>query len=61
LGKFTFPDTPPGRYRIFSWDSFEAGSQFNPEFIERFEQQGLTVTVVEGTPQDVSVRLIVVP
>jgi hypothetical protein len=61
FGKFAFPDLPPGRYRVFSWESFEAGSHFNPEFIERFEQQALSVNVVEGAPQDVSVRLIAVP
>ena len=60
-GRFSFPNVPPGPYRVFGWDGIEPGAQFNPEFMQQYEQRGQSVQLAESANQDVNVRLISLP
>jgi hypothetical protein len=59
-GNFSFERVVPGQYKVFSWDAFESGAYFNPDFVARYEQQGRLVTVSETSSPDVQVKLIAV-
>jgi hypothetical protein len=49
-------------YRIFSWGfSAGLGDYLNPEFIQRYQQQGRTVRVTEAADITVDIRVIPLP
>jgi len=60
-GKFSFADVVPGEYQLFSWEALDASEVFNPDFLTRYEAQGLNVHVAEFSAQSVSVKLIPAP
>jgi hypothetical protein len=57
-GRFTFAMVPPGSYKVFSWDSVQAGAYLNAAFLERFEQRGQVVTVLPQSRTTANVTLI---
>jgi len=57
-GHFTLMGLTPGVYQLFSWESMDAGAQYDPDFLKQHEQQGKLVHVAESSSQDVDVRLI---
>ena len=57
-GHFTLMWLTPGVYQLFSWESLDAGAQYDPDFLKQYEQQGKLVHVAESSSQDVDVRLI---
>jgi hypothetical protein len=60
-GRFSFVGFPPGQYRVYSFDGIEQGAQFDPDFMQRYEQQGQPVLLAESSTSDVNVRLITLP
>jgi hypothetical protein len=56
-GAFSFRNVPPGEYKVFAWKRFPLGAEQNPTFIGRYEQYGVTVTVLPGERSPVTVRL----
>ena len=56
-GAFSFRNVPPGDYKVFAWKRFPIGAEQNSTFIERYEQYGVAVTVLQGERSPVTVRL----
>ena len=50
---------PPGEYKIFAWDRIPTYAEMNPEFLVRFEDRGVPLTVEPGAILKVQVPLIV--
>jgi hypothetical protein len=57
-GRFNFTNVPPGQYRIFSWEAFESGMQFDPDLLKKSEQQGRLIQVAEASDQNLDVKII---
>jgi hypothetical protein len=57
-GSFNMTGVPPGDYRMFSWQSIEPFSWFDPDVVSRFEDRGSPVHVSESSTENVQVRLI---
>jgi protocatechuate 3,4-dioxygenase beta subunit len=57
-GRFTFQNLVPGEYKVYSWEAVDFGAWMDPDFLAPHESQGEPVTVREGSPQSVQVRLI---
>jgi protocatechuate 3,4-dioxygenase beta subunit len=57
-GRFNFTNVTPGQYRIFSWEAFESGMQFDPDLLKKSEQQGRLIQVAEASDQNLDVKII---
>ena len=57
-GRFNFTNVTPGQYRIFSWEAFEQGMQFDPDLLKKSEQQGKLIQVAEASDQSLDVKII---
>ena len=56
---FFFNSVPPGEYKIFAWKNPPPDSaEMNAEFVAKYEDQGVTVTVTAGQAKVVQVNLI---
>jgi hypothetical protein len=49
---------PPGEYKMFAWDSIPPNAELNPEFLARFENRGVPVTIRRGESLTVQLPLI---
>jgi hypothetical protein len=57
-GRFNFPNVPPGSYKLFAWEGVESASWFDPEWLKDFEEQGVSVRVVEGSRESLDLKSI---
>jgi hypothetical protein len=57
-GRFNFTNVTPGQYRVFSWEAFEAGMQFDPDLLKKHEQQGKLIQVAEASDHNLDVKII---
>jgi hypothetical protein len=57
-GRFNFTNVTPGQYRVFSWEGFEQGMQFDPEVLKKHEQQGKLIQVAEASDQNLDLKVI---
>ncbi|HET9219418.1 MAG TPA: carboxypeptidase-like regulatory domain-containing protein [Terriglobia bacterium] len=57
-GRFNFTNVTPGQYRIFCWEAFEPGMQFDPEALKKSEQQGKLIQVAEASDQNLDLKVI---
>jgi hypothetical protein len=57
-GHFNFTGLYPTDYRLFAWDNIEPNAYRDPEFIQRYENQGKPVSITEGSNPAVELRLI---
>jgi hypothetical protein len=57
-GRFNFTNVTPGPYRMFSWEAFEQGMQFDPEMLKKYEPQGRLVQVAEASNQNLDLKVI---
>src|SRR5688572_24291423 len=57
-GRFNFTNVIPGQYRIFSWEAFEQGMQFDPDMLKKYEPQARLVQVTETSNQNLDLKVI---
>jgi len=57
-GAFSFPNVPPGSYKIFAWEEIPSGAYQDPEYIRPFEDRGQLVKVDANGTADVKVSVI---
>lgn len=44
-GRFHFENIRPGEYKLFAWDDVEENAWFDPEFLKKFEDSAVAVSV----------------
>lgn len=57
-GRFTMRSVPPGDYKLFAWESVEAGAYQDAEFMRPYEDQGQVVHVTEGGETTAELKVI---
>ena len=57
-GRFQFQGLRPGKYRLYAWEEFEAGAQFDPEVTAPFQARSVAIEVAEGERKEVAVARI---
>ena len=57
-GSFQFQGLRPGKYRLYAWEEFEPGAQFDPDVTGPFEARSVAVEVAEGARKEVTVTRI---
>ena len=57
-GRFQIQGIRPGKYRLYAWEEFEAGAQFDPDVTAPFQARSVTIEVKEGERKDVAVTRI---
>jgi hypothetical protein len=57
-GRFQFQGLRPGKYRLYAWEEFEPGSQFDPDVTGPFEARSVAIEVAEGARKEVTVTRI---
>ena len=57
-GSFTFKNLDPGQYRVYAWKEVESGAYMDPEFVGPVENRGETLTIREGSQENLQVKLI---
>jgi hypothetical protein len=57
-GHFRLGIVPPGRYKLFAWDSIPDGIYRDAAFLAQYESRGVPVTVTKGNSLKVNLDLI---
>ena len=57
-GRFQFQGIPPGKYRLYAWEEFESGAQFDPEVTAPFQPRSVSIEVTEGERKEVTLPRI---
>ena len=57
-GAFTFKNLDPGQYKVYAWREVESGAYMDPEFVGPVENRGETLTIREGSQENLQVKLI---
>ncbi|MGA3096198.1 MAG: carboxypeptidase-like regulatory domain-containing protein [Bryobacteraceae bacterium] len=57
-GSFQFQGIRPGKYRLYAWEEFEPGAQFDPDVTGPFEARSVAIEVAEGGRKEVTVTRI---
>ena len=57
-GRFQFQGLRPGKYRIYAWEEFEDGAQFDPGVTGPFQARSVAIEVKEGERKEVAVTRI---
>jgi hypothetical protein len=57
-GSFQFQGLRPGKYRLYAWEEFEEGAQFDSDVTAPFQARSLTIEVKEGERKEVAVTRI---
>jgi hypothetical protein len=57
-GAFTIKGLPPGEYTLFSWEQMEEGAWQDPDFLKKYETDGIKVKVDEGGKETAKVKMI---
>ena len=57
-GRFSMDDVAPGRYTLFAWDAIEWEAYRDPEFMKKFEDDGVAIEVQERETKSVKLKLI---
>jgi uncharacterized protein (DUF2141 family) len=58
MGRFTMNGVAPGDYKLFAWESAPNGAYQNAEFIRKYEDRGVPITVLPNAPTDTQIPLI---
>jgi hypothetical protein len=59
-GRFTLNGLAPGSYKIFAWDTVPGAPYRHPEFLKKYEEQGVQINVIAGARISSALDLIVV-
>jgi len=57
-GGFTFKNLDPGQYKVYAWRDVESGAYMDPEFVAPVENRGETLTIREGSQENLQLKLI---
>jgi hypothetical protein len=57
-GRFTLPKVAPGTYRLYAWEDLEVAQHYDPDFLQPFESQSVSLTVKENGREQVTLRQI---
>jgi hypothetical protein len=57
-GGFTFKNLDPGQYKVYAWKDVESGAYMDPDFVGPVENRGETLTIREGSQENLQVKLI---
>jgi hypothetical protein len=57
-GRFQFEGVRPGKYRLYAWEDFEEGAQFDPGVTAPFQARSVAIEVKEGERKEVAVTRI---
>jgi hypothetical protein len=57
-GHFVIAGVAAGSWKLFAWESVQPGAYQNPEFIQKYESRGTSVTVTPGSRLTPDVMLI---
>ena len=57
-GSLQFQGIRPGKYRLYAWEEFEAGAQFDPDVTGPFEARSVAIEVAEGARKEAAVTRI---
>jgi hypothetical protein len=57
-GQFSIRSVSPGNYRLFAWEDIEPFSYTDPDFLRRYENQGISIKISESQNMMVEARLI---
>jgi hypothetical protein len=57
-GRFQFQGLRPGKYRLYAWEEFEAGAQFDPDVTGPFQARSVAVEAADGARKEVAVTRI---
>ena len=57
-GHVRFDDIEPGQYKVFAWESLEAGTWQDADFIRRYEDLGTPVRIGDGARESVTLKVI---
>ena len=50
-GRFSIAAVEPGRYKLFAWESIEAGEWMDPEFQQRWDAKGMSLSLKENAKE----------
>lgn len=56
-GRYVFVDVPPGEYKLFAWDDVGENEWLDPDFLKRYESQGVAVTAAPRGSQSVDLKI----
>ena len=57
-GRFRFTGIAPGDYKLFAWESLERYSYFDPQVLEKYEQNGQPVHIAESSHETLNLKMI---
>jgi hypothetical protein len=57
-GGFEMQGIRPGKYRLYAWEEFESGAQFDPDVAAPFQARSVAVEVAEGGRKEVALTRI---
>ena len=57
-GRFQFDGLRPGKYRLYAWEEFEPGAEFDPEVTAPLHARAMAIEVAEGERKEVTVLRI---
>jgi hypothetical protein len=57
-GRFQLQGIRPGKYRLFAWEEFEEGAQFDSDVTAPFQARSVAVEVKQGERKEVAVTRI---
>jgi hypothetical protein len=57
-GRFQFQGLAPGKYRLYAWEEFEPGAQFDPDATAPFQARSIAIDLPEGANKEVKVARI---
>jgi hypothetical protein len=57
-GRFLIRNLDPGQYKAYAWPAIEPGAWLDPDFLRPVESRGESVTITEGSQEDLRLKLI---
>jgi hypothetical protein len=58
MGNFNLRGVGPGEYRLIAWQNAPNGAYENAAFLSKYENQGQTITVVQGSHNKAAINTI---